>query len=151
MTYHNFYAAPVLALAATLLCTPSVLTAQQKTGNAAGARHDKSSSPDMSVPDTDAPHNWTEQQILSATVHQAWELAGKNDANFFEIVRELAEISARNRNLQLPDDSASGRRAGEYIKTHAKADHDQLLYSIVDKAIQMTGKKAPDTAASAAH
>lgn len=102
----------------------------------------------MSVPDTDAPHKWTQDQIITATVHQAWMLSGKNETNFFEIVRELAEISARNRNLELPDTSAAGRQAGEYIKEHAKADHDQLLYAIVDKAVQMTGKKAPESASS---
>lgn len=94
--------------------------------------------------ENNAPHNWTTDQIITATVHQAWILSGKNEANFFEIVRELAEISARNRNLILPDDPASGRRAGEYIKEQARADHDQLLYAIVDKSVQMTGKPAPD-------
>jgi len=89
------------------------------------------------------PHNWTTDQIITATVHQAWVLSGKDEANFFEIVRELAEISARNRNLILPDDPATGRRAGEYIKEQARADHDQLLYAIVDKSVQMTGRRGP--------
>jgi hypothetical protein len=101
-----------------------------------------STASDMSVPDTDAPHNWTTDQIITATVHQAWVLSGKNEANFFEIVKELAEISARNRNLTLPDSPAAGCRAGAYIKAQAKADHDQLLYAIVDKSVQMTGKPA---------
>jgi len=104
------------------------------------------STTDMSVPDTDVTHGWTQDQILTATVHQAWELSGRNEANFFEIVKELAEISARNRGLSLPDDTAAGRRAGEYIKEQAKADHNQLLYDIVDKSIQMTGKPAPASA-----
>jgi len=89
------------------------------------------------------PHNWTTDQIITATVHQAWVLSGKDEANFFEIVRELAEISARNRNMILPDDPATGRRAGEYIKEQARADHDQLLYAIVDKSVQMTGRRVP--------
>jgi hypothetical protein len=95
-----------------------------------------------------AAHNWTTDQIVTATVHQAWILSGKDEANFFEIVKELAVISARNRNLTLPDDPAAGRRAGAYIKTHAKADHDQLLYDIVDKSVRMTGKPAATTTAS---
>jgi hypothetical protein len=89
------------------------------------------------------PHNWTTDQIITATVHQAWVLSGKDEANFFEIVRELAEMSARNRNMTLPDDPATGRRAGEYIKEQARADHDQLLYAIVDKSVQMTGRRGP--------
>ncbi len=90
-----------------------------------------------------AAQNWTTDQIITATVHQAWILSGKDEANFFEIVKQLAEISARNRNLVLPDDPAAGRRAGAYIKAQAKADHDQLLYAIVDKSVRMTGTKAP--------
>lgn len=101
-----------------------------------------SSASDMSVPDTDAPHNWTNEQILTATVHQAWILSGKDEANFFEIVKELAEISANNRNLTLPDNPVAGRRAGAYIKAQAKLDHDQLLFAIVDKSVRMTGKAA---------
>ena len=88
-------------------------------------------------------HNWTTDQIITATVHQAWILSGKDEIKFFEIVKELAEISARNRNLTLPDNPVAGRRAGAYIKAQAKADHDQLLYAIVDKSVRMTGTKAP--------
>jgi hypothetical protein len=91
----------------------------------------------------DTPHNWTTEQIVTATVHQAWILSGKNEANFFEIVRELTEISAANRNLVLPDNPEAGKKAGEYIKKQAKADHDQLLYAIVDKSVRMTGTPAP--------
>jgi len=94
--------------------------------------------------DRNTPHSWTTDQIITATVHQAWVLSGRDEANFFEIVRELAEISARNRNMILPDDPATGRRAGEYIKEQARADHDQLLYAIVDKSVQMTGRRGPN-------
>jgi hypothetical protein len=92
---------------------------------------------------SDTPHNWTTDQIITATVHQAWVLSGKDETNFFEIIKELAEISAHNRNLTLPDSPAVGRRAGAYIKAQAKADHDQLLYAIVDKSVRMTGTKSP--------
>ena len=92
-----------------------------------------------------APRNWTTDQILTATVHQAWILAGKDETNFFEIVRELAEISAENRNLKLPDDPEAGKKAGAYIRAQAKEDHDQLLYDIVDKAVRMTGTKTGTT------
>jgi hypothetical protein len=106
---------------------------------------DKAAQTSQSVSDaaSTAPHDWTTDQIITATVHQAWILSGKDEANFFEIVKQLAEISARNRNLVLPDDPAAGRRAGAYIKAQAKADHDQLLYAIVDKSVRMTGTKAP--------
>jgi hypothetical protein len=116
--------------------TPGMSGQQSTTPNA------NSSVGDMSQPNPAGAHQWTEDQILTATVHQAWMLSGKNEQNFFEIVRQLAEISARNRSLTLPDDPAAGKRAGEYIREQAKADHDQLLYSIVDKAVQMTATKS---------
>ena len=34
-----------------------------------------------------------------------------------------------------------GVQFGEYIKTQAKADHDQLLYAIVDRAVRKYGTK----------
>ena len=138
----------VLALVAALVfssAAPAAL-AQSQTGpqsTPAGSSVDT-----ISGPESTAAHNWTTDQIITATVHQAWILSGKDEANFFEIVKELAEISARNRNLVLPDDPAAGRRAGAYIKAQAKADHDQLLYAIVDKSVRMTGKTAPAMASA---
>jgi len=141
-----------LALAASVAIVPAAALAQ--TGNMSGGKSGQttgqhSTAPhDMSQPNPAGAHNWNENQIVTATVHQAWQLAGRDENNFFEIVRQLAEISARNRNVTLPDDPAAGKRAGQYIRDHARADHDQLLYAIVDKAVQMTGKKSPDAAAS---
>jgi hypothetical protein len=162
MTLHSFRTASLsLAVAAALACAPAAVLAQ--AGSTSGGMPERStpgmsgqqstmpnsSAEDMSQPNPAGAHQWTDDQILTATVHQAWQLAGKDETNFFEIVRQLAEISARNRNLTLPDDPAAGKRAGEYIKTQAKADHDQLLYAIVDKAVQMTAtKNATGTTAS---
>jgi hypothetical protein len=115
-----------------------VVTANAQTGTAGQSISDAQSS---------AAHNWTTDQIVTATVHQAWILSGKDENNFFEIVKELAEISAQNRNLTLPNNPAAGRRAGAYIKAQAKLDHDQLLYAIVDKSVRMTGKPAAVTTA----
>lgn len=87
--------------------------------------------------------NWTTDQLLTATVHQAWLLSGKNEATFFEMVTQLAEISAKNRNLQLPATAAAGRRVGEQIKLAAKADTGQLLYAVVDAAVRKVGTPSP--------
>jgi hypothetical protein len=95
--------------------------------------------------DAAATHNWTDEQIVTATVHQAWLLSGKDETAFFEIIKELAEISAKNRDLTLPDSPEAGQKAGAYIKKQARADHDQLLYAIVDKSVRMTGTKAAAT------
>jgi hypothetical protein len=84
--------------------------------------------------------NWTNHQLLTSTVHQAWLLSGRNEATFFEMVTDLAEISARNRNLQLPETADAGRQVGDMIKTAAKQDTDQLLYAVVDAAVRKVGK-----------
>ncbi len=86
-------------------------------------------------------------QVVTASVHDAWLLSGKNEDAFFDIVQQLAGISASKRGLTLPDDAAAGRRMGNYIKTQAKLDHDQLLYVIVDKAVRMVGRPNPTVAA----
>src|ERR1700743_2930952 len=78
--------------------------------------------------DSTAPHNWTTEQILTCTVSDCWQLAGKNEAPFFNIVQHLTQISAQTRGITLPDTADAGKRAGEYIKAKAKADHGQLLY-----------------------
>lgn len=137
----NFRIGTLALVALSLVTAPALAESRSQNPSAQPAASNPATEPS-------APHNWTTDQILTATVHQAWILSGKDEANFFEIVKELAAISARNRNLVLPDDPAAGRRAGDYIKTQAKADHDQLLYDIVDKSVRMTGKPASTTAST---
>jgi hypothetical protein len=136
MTFRSLRTA-TLSLAAAVFVTVSASVAHAQAA--------PPTNQSISDPTSMATHNWTTDQIVTATVHQAWVLSGKDEANFFEIVKELAEISAGNRNLSLPDSPAAGRRAGAYIKAQAKLDHDQLLYAIVDKSVRMTGKPAPVT------
>ena len=94
-------------------------------------------------PQTDADDKiYPIDQIVTATVHDAWLLGGKNEEAFFDIVEQLAQFSAQKRGLVLPDTAAAGRRMGMLIKTRAKADHDQLLYAIVDQAVRTLGVKA---------
>jgi hypothetical protein len=85
---------------------------------------------------SDATPNFTIDQAVTCSVHDAWELGGKTEAGFFAIVKAEAELSAQKRGLVLPDKETVGREFGEYIKTQAKADHDQLLYAIVDRAVR---------------
>jgi hypothetical protein len=88
-----------------------------------------------------ADHTWNTEQILTCTVSDCWQLAGKNEATFFDIIQQLAGISAQVRGLTLPDSAEAGKRTGEYIKAKAKADHGQLLYAIVDAAVRHVGTK----------
>jgi hypothetical protein len=90
--------------------------------------------------DSTAPHNWTTEQILTCTVSDCWQLAGKKETTFFDIIQQLSEISAQTRGLTLPDNAEAGKRTGEYIKAKARTDHGQLLYAIVDAAIRKVGK-----------
>jgi hypothetical protein len=80
-------------------------------------------------------------QIVTASVHDAWLLSGKNEEAFFDIVEQLAQISAEKRGISLPDSAAAGKRMGEIIKQKAQADHDQLLYVVVDQAVRAVGAK----------
>lgn len=85
---------------------------------------------------------WTTDQLITASVHDAWLLSGKNEQVFFEMVTQLAQISAQKRGLTLPDSEEAGKRFGQLVKDMAKADHDQLLYVVVDKAVQQTATKS---------
>jgi hypothetical protein len=94
-------------------------------------------------------HSWTNEQILTCTVSQCWQLANKDENSFFDIIQQLAAISAQRRDITLPDDAAAGQRVGNYIKAKAKADHDALLYAIVDASVRHIGAKAATSAAAA--
>ncbi len=95
-----------------------------------------------------ATPTWTTDQLITSTVHQAWMLSGRDEATFFEMVKTLAELSAKNRGITLPNTKAAGQRMGNYIKLTAKSDTDQLLYAVVDKAVMMTAHKGPTPAGS---
>ena len=94
-------------------------------------------------------HSWTTEQLLTSTVHEAWMLSGRNEDQFFEMVKELAAMSAQKRGLTLPEADTAGRKAGEMIKKEARKDPDQLLYAVVDRAVMKTGTKTAATAAAA--
>lgn len=87
------------------------------------------------------PVTWTPEQLMTASVHDAWVMSGRNQATFFEMVTQLAEVSAQKRGLQLPNTEEAGEKFGQLVKTNAKADTDQLLYAVVDKAVQQIGTK----------
>jgi len=122
------------------------LTLAAATLTATGQQQPKSNVTVTPSADSAAPHNWTTEQILTCTVSNCWQLAGRNEATFFDIIQQLAEISAQTRGLTLPDDAAVGQRAGEYIKAKARSDHGQLLYAIVDASIRRVG--TPSAAAT---
>jgi hypothetical protein len=83
-----------------------------------------------------ASHSWTMEQAVTSSVREAWALARKTDEGFFEIVQALAELSAQKHGVTPPDTEAAGTKAGNWIRKEAKRDPDQLLYVIVDHAVQ---------------
>ncbi|HMH14766.1 MAG TPA: hypothetical protein VK578_16830 [Edaphobacter sp.] len=101
-------------------------------------------SPVTITPSANEPsHSWTDEQILTCTVTQCWRLGGKTEEGYFDIIQQLAVISARNRNLSLPEDEKAGEKTGEYIKAEAHKDHEQLLFALVDAAVRKVGTPNP--------
>ena len=93
-------------------------------------------------------HSWTTEQLLTSTVHEAWMMSGRNEDQFFEMVKELAAMSAQKRGITLPETDAAGKKAGDLIKREARKDPDQLLYAVVDHAVVKTGTKTVGAAAT---
>jgi hypothetical protein len=110
-------------------------TAQQRTAA-------QQESPSISSPVDGATHPWTTEQLITSSVHEAWLLSGRNEDQFFEMVKELSAVSAKKRGVTLPEDQAAGVKAGAWIKKESKKDPDQLLYAVVDKAVMKVGIKS---------
>lgn len=137
MTAKNWSLSRLRILACCLIAAMA-LTAGT-TASAQSANTQTPSSAASITPNDANESSWPIEQLIPLTVSEAWQLSGKNEAKFFDIVQELAAYSAQKRGLTLPESAAAGRRAGEYIKAQAKADHGQLLYAIVDRAVRRVG------------
>ncbi len=107
------------------------------SGQPAYAKSQQTTAP-QSATETPTAHSWTTEQAVTSSVREAWALGGKTEEGFFQIVKVLAELSAQKRGLTLPDTKEAGIKAGNWIKREAKKDPDQLLYVIVDRAVQYT-------------
>ncbi len=142
-------------LAATLLTVPAftvpALQAQTGGGSPSGQTAAQTGGAAQTTP---VPLD----KLVTATCRQAWLMSGRNRDQFFEYVKELAALSAQNRNVSLPDDQASdaqaaGARAGQWIRTQAIKDPDQLLYAVVDHAVRYSiskGRATPNAGGTAA-
>lgn len=91
---------------------------------------------------TPGAQTWPVDQLITSTVHDAWVLSGRNEEKFFAMVTELAQISAQKRGLVLPNTEDAGKKFGELVKSLSKGNHDQLLYVVVDEAVQKVGTKS---------
>jgi hypothetical protein len=79
-------------------------------------------------------------QLVTKTVHEAWVASGRNEDKFFAMVQQCAELSAKNRDIVLPDTAVAGEKFGAWIKKETRKDPDQLLYAVVDRAVRYVGK-----------
>jgi hypothetical protein len=116
-------------LIAAALCSPTALFAgalpqDQKPSISAGAQT------------SEIPLD----QVVTKTVHEAWIASGRNEDKFFTMVQQCAELSAKNRDITLPDTAAAGEKFGAWIKKEARKDPDQLLYAVVDRAVRYVGR-----------
>ena len=89
------------------------------------------------------------EQLVTKTVHEAWVASGRNEDKFLAMVQQLAELSAQNRGITLPNTPEAGAKFGDWIKKESRKDPDQLLYAVVDHAVRYVGKKQADAAAAA--
>jgi len=89
-------------------------------------------------------------QLLTKTVHQAWVASGRNEDKFLAMVQQLAELSAQNRGITLPNTPEAGAKFGDWIKKESRKDPDQLLYAVVDHAVRYVGNKQAAAAATPA-
>ncbi len=118
----------------TLLMAVLVLS-----GTVMAAAQSASPAPQAATQTAAGTHTWTMEQIVTSSVREAWALGGKTEDGFFQIVQALTELSAQKRGVTLPDTQEAGTKAGNWIKKEAKRDPDQLLYVVVDRAVQYTG------------
>jgi hypothetical protein len=106
-----------IVMAAMLTAAPMAVTAQSTAAPSASA---------------------AEVPLTTLTVHEAWVQSGRNEDRFFDIVKQLAEMSAQKRGVTLKDSEDTGKKMGMLIKTSARRDPDQLLYAVVDAAVRKT-------------
>lgn len=138
------------SFAACLGCNPSPTPKPSPTPTPkSSAAVSPSTEPQAATSITPSPnepsnHAYTTDQILTCTVSECWQLAGRDEDKFFDIIQQLAVLSADHRHLTLPETEAAGKQAGEYIRAQARQDRGQLLYAVVDASVRKVG--TPDTA-----
>ncbi|WP_263410942.1 hypothetical protein [Terriglobus tenax] len=133
-----------MVLAAVMMAIPGALVAQGVSGTTRMKGEEPKPTASAQSGATmagESSGNWTSEQLLPLTVHEAWVQSGRNEDRFFDMVKQLAEFSAQKRGLTLPETETAGQKAGDWIKKEAKKDPDQLLYVVVDRAVVKVGTK----------
>ncbi len=142
MTLRKMYGVGGLALTlvmGSILCRPQVGAAQGAANADKALGNDPNDAKINAIP---------LDRLVTSTCRQAWHLGGDNEDAFFDIVERLTDLAAHNRGVMLPDDKTAGSRAGQWIRTQALKDPDQLLYAVVDHAVQYSIHKGTSTPVS---
>jgi hypothetical protein len=95
-----------MVLAAVLMAIPAAAMAQ----GVSGTQRMNGSEPKPSVtsqnPNMSHPGEYTtgltNEQLLPLSVHEAWVQSGRNEDRFFDMVKQLAELSARSADSLYP-------------------------------------------------
>jgi len=139
-----------MVLAAVLMAIPAAAMAQGVSGTQRMNGQEPKPSVTSQNPNMSHPGEYTtgltNEQLLPLSVHEAWVQSGRNEDRFFDMVKQLAELSAQKRGLTLPENETAGQKAGDWIKKEARKDPDQLLYVVVDRAVMKVGTKNPAVA-----
>jgi hypothetical protein len=134
-----------MVLAAVMMAIPAAVVAQGVSGTQRMNGQEPKPSVTSQNPNTSQAGEYTtgltNEQLLPLSVHEAWVQSGRNEDRFFDMVKQLAELSAQKRGLTLPENETAGQKAGDWIKKEARKDPDQLLYVVVDRAVMKVGTK----------
>ncbi len=139
-----------MVLAAVMMAIPAAAMAQGVSGTQ--RMNGEEPKPSVTSPNPNMSHpggyttGLTNEQLLPLSVHEAWVQSGRNEDRFFDMVKQLAELSAQKRGLTLPENETAGQKAGDWIKKEARKDPDQLLYVVVDRAVMKVGTRSPAVA-----
>ncbi|MEO6828583.1 MAG: hypothetical protein ABI164_02150, partial [Acidobacteriaceae bacterium] len=68
-------------------------TTDQPAASPSPAQQHEAPSITASASDT-TPSQWSDAQLVLLTVSQAWRMSGRNEDKFFDIVQQLAAVSA---------------------------------------------------------
>lgn len=121
----------ITAFAVSAFANGTVMTPPAAAGEGAGP----TISPAVPSPPASA-RTWTQEQLVTMTVAEAWEYSGRDYTVFTAMVRDAADLSMQKRGVTIPDSIEAGSELGRMIRQRAEADPDQLLYVVVDSSIR---------------
>lgn len=93
-------------------------------------------------PADEATPDWTQPEVLTATVQQAWEMSGKSRPEFNKMLNQTMALVMANRGLTVADTKEDGMRLGQILRGDIESHPNDLLYTVVDRSMrQMMAEK----------